>query len=308
MTDAPNVSVVVPAYNCCSVLPEAIESVRRQSYQDFEVLLVDDGSTDGTWEVIRKIAADWPKVRAIRAEHKGLAAARNRAIAEMKGKWIALLDADDIWQPEKLQRCMDFLAGHQHLRIVYTPMDPIRLDGQPMKGHSKPCKAGWLTEELFYSIFVHDPAVVFHKDVVEACGGFDESLPVCVGHEFWLRVSTKFEFGLIDQPLALRRWHESSVTRSDRARARRARAKVLERFYNQYGGRELLKEKQKARRRLARVQYGAGKILFQQRRFHEAAEYLRKARQIDPSFWKTYPFAIATAVGRFLGLAIDETG
>ncbi|MCD4699608.1 MAG: glycosyltransferase, partial [Phycisphaerae bacterium] len=210
----PTVSVIIPAYNCGQMLRQAVDSVRRQTYQDLEVIIVDDGSTDDTPEVVRELAADWSKIRPILAEHKGLAAARNRAVAEMRGQWIALLDADDLWIPEKLARCMDYLADHEGVSIVYTPMQPIRMSGEPMAGHSKPCLAGQLTRKLFKSIFVHDPAAVFHKRVIEKCGGFDESLPVCVGHEFWLRATTEFEFGLINEPLAQRRWHEKSLTRS----------------------------------------------------------------------------------------------
>jgi len=302
----PKVSVIIPAYNCGPLVRQAAESVRRQTYQDFEVIIVDDGSTDDTWRIVEGIAADWPKVRPIRAEHKGLAAARNRAIAEMAGQWIALLDADDLWLPDKLRRCMDYLADHGDLRIVYSPMETVRMDGRPLEGHSKPCHAGRLTEKLFHSIFVHDPAAVFHKCVIEACGGFDESLPVCVGHEFWLRVSRKFEFGLIDEPLAVRRWHDKSLTRRDRARARITKSAVLERFYFERGGSELLADRNKARRRLARVHYGTGKILLQQRRCRQAEQYLAKAVRLAPTRLKAYPFYAACKLARVFGLGRDE--
>ena len=289
---APTVSVIIPTYNCGHLVAEAVDSVRAQTYRDFEVIVVDDGSTDDTWPTIEKLAASWGKIRAIHSEHAGLAAARNRAIARMRGEWIALLDADDLWEPQKLQRCMDYLAAHRHLRIVYTPMAPIREDRTPMIGHSKPCHAGQLTEKLFESIFVHDPAAVFHKLVIEACGGFDESLPVCVGHEFWLRVSAKFEFGLIDEALALRRWSETSLTRANRLRGRLIKAKMLERFYFEKGGRELLAANV-ALPRLARVHYSAGKILLAAGRYQEAAEYLRKAMRYRPGLLKSYPVYLA---------------
>jgi len=288
----PTVSVIIPAYNCAEVLAEAVESVRAQTYQDYEVIVVDDGSTDDTWATIERLVGEFDKLRPIRAEHKGLAAARNRAIAEMRGQWIALLDADDLWLPEKLARCLDFLAANEHLSIVYTPMDPIKLDGTPMAGHSKPCQAGWLTRELFASIFVHDPAAVFHKRVIDTCGGFDESLPVCIGHEFWLRVSPHFEFGLIDEPLALRRWHDASLTRSNRSRGRRIKAGMLERFYFELGGADLV-PKAEAARRLSRVHYSAGKILLKEGQGRLAREYLAKAIRYRRGNLKAYPFYLA---------------
>ena len=294
----PTVSVIIAAYNCPDLLAEAVESVRRQSYRDFEVIVVDDGSTDRTWSVVEAMERDWPKLRGIRAEHKGLAAARNRGIREMRGQWIALLDADDLWLGEKLRRCMDYLAAHADVSIVYTPMTPIRLDGVPMKGHSKPCRAGRLTRELFKSIFIHDPAAVFHKRVIETCGPFDESLPVCVGHEFWLRVSTQFEIGLIDEPLAMRRWHEKSLTRSDRARARCVKAAMLERFYFQRGGRELL-DRREALGRLSKVSYRAGKILLR-REPRRARQYLARAIRYDRTNLKAYPLYLAARLAQLL--------
>ncbi len=304
----PQVSVVVPAYNCGELVREAIDSVREQTFGDLEVIVVDDGSTDNTWDVIQQVAASWERVRAIRIEHTGHAAARNRAIAEMNGRWIALLDADDLWLPTKLQRCMEYLGEHPEMSIVYTPMDPVRMDGTRMKGHSKPFHSARLTEKLFHSIFVHDPAVVFHKRVIDECGGFDESLDVCVGHEFWLRVSRKFEFGLIDEALALRRWSEKTLTRSNRSHARMVKAVMLERFYFEKGGRELLDDHRAALRRLARVNYSAGKILTQQRRFGEASGYLRKAIRYCPTHLKTYPLYLASLLGSLLGLSRRAEG
>lgn len=291
----PTVSVIIPAYNCAALLAEAVASVRAQTYEDYEVIVVDDGSTDDTADVAEKLAADWPRMRAIRAEHKGLAAARNRAVTEMKGQWIAMLDADDLWLPEKLQRCMDYLAEHADLSIVYTPMAPITLAGEIITGHSKPCLAGRLTEQLFQSIFVHDPASVIHKRVIEECGGFDESLPVSVGHEFWLRVSTKFEFGLIDEPLALRRWSEQSLTRRNRSRGRRIKADMLERFYFQKGGNQLV-PRRPAMRRLSSVHYKAGKLLLAEGDPREARRYLAKAVKYKPTNLRAWPVLLAAAV------------
>jgi len=288
----PTVSVIIPAYNCEGLVSEAVASVREQTYRDVEAIVVDDGSTDGTWEVVQRLGRHWPDLRTMRIEHAGLAAARNAAVARMTGQWIALLDADDLWLPEKLERCMAFLAAHPELSIVYTPMAPIRMDGSPMAGHSKPCREGRLTAELFESIFVHDPAAVFHKRVIETCGGFNESLPVCVGHEFWLRVSVQFAFGLIDEPLALRRWSETSLTRSRRSQGRKIKARMLEEFYFAKGGADLV-ETSAAMKRLARVNYSAGKALLGEGRPHEAAALLAKAMHFRRTWPKPYLYYLA---------------
>ncbi len=293
----PAVSVILPAYNAEAFIAETVESIRQQSYENFEVIAVDDGSTDRTGDILDKLAADWPKLRVIHQDNQGLAKARNNAIAQMAGDYTALQDADDIWLSEKLERCMDFLQSNPDISIVYTPMAPFDgLTGNRMEGHSKPCKAGWLSEDLFMSIFVHDPAAVFHKRVIEKCGGFCEDIPVSIGNEFWLRVSPHFEFGLIDEPLALRRWTESSLTRSNRLRGRKIKAAVLENFYYKLGGKEFL-PKRKAMARLAKVNYHAGKILLQKFQFRQGLGYLLKALRYRPLYLKVYPLVIVAAVG-----------
>ena len=291
--------MIIPAYNCEGLVAEAVASVREQTYRDFEAIVVDDGSTDGTWDVIQDLARQWPELRTMRIEHAGLAAARNAAISQMTGRWIALLDSDDLWLSEKLERCMAFLDAHPDLSIVYTPMAPIRMDGRAMTGHSKPCQAGWLTAKLFQSIFVHDPAAVFHKRVIETCGGFNESLPLCVGHDFWLRVSVKFAFGLIDEPLALRRWSETSLTRSRRSQGGRIKARMLEEFYFEKGGCDLV-DRSAAMKRLAKVHYNAGKGILGEGRPHEAAAMLAKAIGFRRTWIKPYPYYLAAlAAGVF---------
>jgi glycosyltransferase involved in cell wall biosynthesis len=298
--DTPTVSVILPAYNAEAFVAQAVESVRAQTYTDYELIAVDDGSTDRTGEILDELAQTFPAMRVIHQANAGLAAARNAAIAQMRGEYIALLDADDLWLPEKLDRCMAYLKEHSDLSIVYTPMDPFDgATGERMEGHSKSCHAGWLTEQLFMSIFVHDPAAVFHKRVIATCGPFDESLPVSVGNEFWLRVSTKFAFGLIDEPLALRRWTEESLTRSNRLRGRRIKADMLEDLYYQKGGKELIPRK-KAMRRLAKVNYSAGKLLLQQFQCRAALKRFAKAIRFRPGFLKTYPFALFSLLGSII--------
>ncbi|MBN1556346.1 MAG: glycosyltransferase family 2 protein [Phycisphaerae bacterium] len=293
----PTVSVILPAYNAEAFIAEAVESVRAQTYTDYELIAVDDGSTDRTGEILDELAKEFPAMRVVRQANTGLAGARNAAVAAMRGTYIALLDADDLWLPEKLARCVAFLEENPHLSIVYTPMTPFDgATGERMEGHSKPCHAGELTEKLFGSIFVHDPAAVFHKRVIETCGGFDESLPVSIGNEFWLRVSVHFAFGLIDEPLALRRWSETSLTRSNRLRGRLIKADMLEAFYFHKGGRDRI-PRAKAMRRLAKVNYSAGKLLLRQFRCREAMKRFVKALRFRPGYFKAYPFALFSLLG-----------
>jgi glycosyltransferase involved in cell wall biosynthesis len=298
---SPTVSVILPAYNAEAFIEETVGSITAQTYTDYEIIAVNDGSSDRTGEILDRLAAATPQMRVIHQENQGLAKARNNAIAQMKGQYIALQDADDLWLPEKLEKCLAFLTAHPDLSIVYTPMAPFDgKTGERMTGHSKPCQAGWLAEKLFMSIFVHDPASVFHRRIIETCGGFCEEIPVSVGHEFWLRVSPHFAFGVIDEPLALRRWTEESLTRRNRLRGRRIKARLLEEFFDKYRDAKShddpnrpLVDPIKARRRLAKVNYHAGKLLLQQRQCRQARPYLKKALHFHPGYLKVYAFYLA---------------
>ena len=299
--ETPSVSVILPCYNAEPHIRETVASIRAQTYQDFEVVAVNDGSTDTTGEILDEITREWnakadtlyPKMRVIHQHNTGLAKARNVAIAAMTGEYIALQDSDDLWTPEKLSDCMAFFAGNPSLSIVYTPMQPFDdATGKLMEGHSKPCHAGQLTEKLFMSIFVHDPSAVFHRRVIDTCGGFCEEIPVSIGHEFWLRVAPHFEFGLINEPLAMRRWTPHSLTRCNRLRGRQIKARILEQFYFEGGGKELIPRRH-AMRRLAKVNYHAGKILLKERRGREAVPYLAKALKYRPTYLRVYPQFLA---------------
>ncbi len=300
---APRVSVILPCYNAEPFIRETVESIRAQTYTDYEIIAVNDGSADRTGEILDELAAEmnaggseYPKMRVIHQANAGLARARNVAIDAMSGEYIALLDSDDLWLPEKLQRCMDFLDAHPDLSVVYTPMDPFDgATGERMEGHSKACHAGDLAEKVFMSIFIHDPAAVFHRRVVDTVGGFCEEIPVSIGHEFWLRVSLKFAFGLIDEPLALRRWTPESLTRRNRLRGRKIKARILETFYFEMGGKDVV-DRTLAMRRLAKVNYHAGKILLKDLRGREALAYLTKAIGYRKGYLRVYPLVALAAL------------
>ena len=287
---SPTVTVIIPAYNCATYLRAAVESVRAQTYQDFEVILVDDGSTDNTLELAKELGSGWPAMRVIHIEHAGLARARNVALEQMTGQWVALMDCDDLWNPTKLKKAMDFLDAHPWMSVVYHPMAPISPEGRSLRIAGRRGRQGWITEKLFHRAFIHDPSVVFHKRVVQECGPFDQSLPVCVGQEFWLRVSMRFPIGMIHEVLAQRRCLESSLTLRNSVRSGRVKVEVLERFYFEQGGRELLQHRRRALSRLAKVRYAAGRLFLGQKEYQDAADYLAKAIRYCPTFVKSYPY------------------
>ena len=293
MADHPLVSVIIPTYNRRDLVARAIESACTQTYSNVEVIVIDDGSTDGTGDAVQRLGYD---VTYLYQSNRGLAAARNAAIKSSRGELVALLDSDDWWLGTKLERCVGYLQAHRNVDVVYTPMLTVDSRGNPMQGHDKKCLQGRLLDELFENVFIHDPAAVFQRTVWEHVGGFDESLPVCVGHNFWLRVAVDHTFGLIDEPLAVRTWLKDSLTRGDRIRGHRSKIDMLTRFYNEHPGRRKLSP-ERARRSLARAYYSAGKACLSGGDVPLAVRYLREAIRYRPK-WGKARFFYVLALGR----------
>jgi glycosyltransferase involved in cell wall biosynthesis len=291
----PLVSVIIPTFNRRELVRRAIDSVLAQTYRHYEIVVQDDGSTDGTGDALSglsgQICYEWQP-------NAGLAAARNAAIRRSQGTLIALLDSDDVWTTDKLQRCVAHLQSHPADDVVYTPMATVAADGRVMTGHSKPCKSGWLLDDLFRDIFIHDPAAVFYRQVWERVGGFDETLPVCVGHNFWLRVAVAHRFGLIDEPLAVRTWLKDSLTRSKKARVFRIKAEMLFRFYEYQGGKERL-NRSLAQRALAKACLTAGRLAFREGDGTQAQRLLGGAVYYRPTLRGRAMWLLATCQRRW---------
>lgn len=196
------ISIIIPTTNRASVLKEAIDSVLEQSYRDFELIVVDDGSTDETPQLLSQYG---DKIKVIRQENKGVSAARNSGIAASQGEWIAFLDSDDLWKPQKLEKQVEWLKAHPQVRICHTDEIWIRNGTRvnPMKKHAKP--AGWIFEKCLPFCVVSPSSVLIHKSVLESVGPFDETLPACEDYDLWLRVAAKFPFGFVAQKLIVKR-------------------------------------------------------------------------------------------------------
>ncbi|HVP10337.1 MAG TPA: glycosyltransferase [Phycisphaerae bacterium] len=293
----PAVSIIIPTYNRVRLLREALDSVSRQTFRDFEVIVVDDGSTEN----VAAVAADHPtRPTVLRQQRKGPAAARNRGIQAARGAILAFLDSDDLWLPEKLERFIAALNAAPGVRIFYGPMAPITEDGRPVPGRSKPCRGGRITEHLFCSSFVHVPTVVCRKDVLLQAKCFDESLPVCEDYDLWLRLSVKETFGLIEEPLALRRLHGDRLSKACMSRNLAIKATVLRRFYEATRAQGCLNPKV-AETRLARVCFVAARAALWNGDYQRAAELCRASRHYGQNPVRTWPIALAAAVLGCLG-------
>lgn len=198
----PRVSVIIPTYNRAGLVPEAVASVLAQTYRDFELLVVDDGSTDGTREVL---AAFGGEIQVLRPHRGGVSAARNRGISAAQGEWLAFLDSDDLWLPEKLARQMALMAAQPRLLLSQTEETWVRrgVRVNPPRSHRK--EGGRIFLRSLERCLVSPSAAVLHRSLFEAHGGFDESLPAAEDYDLWLRLSWRYEVGLLPEPLVIKR-------------------------------------------------------------------------------------------------------
>lgn len=215
MAHAPTVSVIVPAFNVEQYLADAVRSAVRQTYTDLEVVITDDGSTDATWAIARDLAWRHPgKVLATRTENGGPSKARNAAIAIARGQFFALLDSDDIWEPEFLARQMAVFAKHPEADLV---SGNGRFLGGARHGLTvRPCPDARPPITL-ETIITDEEAVfvmtVFRRSVHEKVGGFDESLRGNEDFDYWMRAALAgFRFVRNDEPLAWYRRRDDSLS------------------------------------------------------------------------------------------------
>lgn len=294
--DCPRISVIIPTYNRLGYLREALDSVHAQTFGEYEVIVVDDGST----EDIAGGVADHPaRPRVVRQDRSGPGAARNRGIEAAAADTIAFLDSDDLWAPTKLERFIGLLDDAPEVRIAYGPMHPVDAERHDVPGRTKPCHDGQITTALFLSSFVHVPTVVCHKSTLVDIGGFDPTLPVCEDYDLWLRLSVREPFALIDEPLAYRRLHKDRLSKSSMARNLSVKADVLRRFRESNEGRRLLPEKV-ADERLARVLFVAGREAMRARHYDDALRFISESRRYGGSAFRTLPIKVGAGVMRTL--------
>ena len=198
----PTVSVIIPTYNRGWVLAEAIDSVLSQEFSDYELIVVDDGSTDNTREVLGSYGRD---ITVLQQANRGVSAARNRGIAASQAPLVAFLDSDDLWLPPKLGRQVEFFKNNPEALICQTEEHWVRNGKRvnPKRRHQK--ISGMIFVPSLALCLVSPSAVMIRKTLFDAVGPFDESLPACEDYDLWLRVSCRYPVFLIDEPLIVKR-------------------------------------------------------------------------------------------------------
>jgi len=212
----PKVSVIIPSYNCEPYIAETIDSILNQSFKDIELIVVDDGSTDRTQQIVASYGAP---VRLITQANARVCAARNRGIREAKGEFICLMDHDDYWFPGKLARQLEEFEKHPEAGAVYSAFicwhtdldgrfpEPECFDLSCYPDDIDPDFSGWIYHQFLLDCWMLTSTAMFRADVFQKCGVFDEALPYSEDWELWLRISREFPMIQLQRPTTLYRQH-----------------------------------------------------------------------------------------------------
>lgn len=206
------VSVVIPAYNAMAYLPDAVQSVLMQTFTDFEVLIVNDGSSDNLVQWAKSITDK--RVQLISQARQGVSVARNTGISKARGEYIAFLDADDLWQPTKLAKQVEFLDSHSLVGLVSTWVTLIDEQGKFLSAAKLCFKPNNIWQQMLEQCLISCGSVpMVRRSCFETVGLFEPSLQFGEDWEMWTRIAARYDFGLLEECLVSYRQHSKNASR-----------------------------------------------------------------------------------------------
>ena len=211
-TSLPLVSVIIPVFNAEQYIEATLDSVFAQTYSNLQVIVVDDGSTDRSRELLTKFA---DKIQLIAINNSGVSVARNLAVKHAKGEWLAFIDADDIWLPNKLEVQLSRLGACKwsHTNSFYIGS---HYQGTETRSDFTPQFAGKVFDKLVLENFITTSTVLIHRSVYQEVGGFDESLASLEDWQLWLNIAKTYPVAYVSEPLAQYRVYNGSTSRKGR--------------------------------------------------------------------------------------------
>lgn len=210
--NSPTVSVVMSVFNGQIFLAEAVESILNQTFRDFELLVIDDGSTDGTFEILAKYARNDERVRVHSHENKGRAASLNLGIGFAKGSYIARMDADDIALPDRLKDQMQFMERHPEVGLLGGAYERITREGLALNTVWPPLEDSEIRRRLLSDNPMCHPAILMRKDVAVASGGYRKALLDADDYDLWLRIAERCQLANLNQVVLRYRIHGKQVS------------------------------------------------------------------------------------------------
>ena len=284
---SPSFSVIMAVYNRTDYLREAIESVQLQTCGDWELILIDDGSTDHTSAIVDQWAGGDRRIHVFHEAHAGLAAARNHGLRVARGRWIAYLDSDDVWFPQTLDYFARYIDRHGDARFLYGYRHRLR-DGRitHLRGVYEDRFTG--PDELFHRMFLSPMSVCHDRELAMQVGGYDPNLRYCDDYDFFLRMSMQCSLEPIGLATGLKRRHRSNMSRIS-GESQMVEAEVLRRFAQRHGAKAGLGAAGISKR-LGRIYFRAAKEYFREHRYACAFSALQLAQQFR---WTIRGWALA---------------
>lgn len=278
----PTVSVIIHTYNNEKFIGETIDSVLNQTYNDYEIIVVDDGSEDGTRDALLPYMQ---KIRYHYKENGGIASAKNTGISLSNAEFIAFLDHDDLWVPDKLKIQMEYFDVHPHIGLVYAKYASFRDDKElrtkPEKGYS-----GWIFKNLLSKSIVQTSTVMVKRECLNAVGPYDESFKLADEYDMFLRIAKRFQCGFVDKRLTRYRVHDMNASKNDLL-FDKENLRVFKKVYNGYTDLDE-KEKKILRKRIAMYSIKVAGGLYNQGQLEESMKYQKEARKYLPFHKKLF--------------------
>jgi glycosyltransferase involved in cell wall biosynthesis len=289
-------SVIIPSYNRGYILREAVDSVLGQSLQDFELLVIDDGSTDNTREAVDSI--DDERVHYYYKENGGVSSARNLGMSKAKGEYVAFLDSDDIWPGDFLEVMAGALDSKQDYGLAYTATTVLHEDGSKEEGYNRDrCVSGEITTELFEKSFIWPMAVLIRRDILDNFW-FDEKLKNSDDNDAFLRLSVRAKFLFVSEIEVIRRSSGDAHSKARFVLGSCNRALSLERFYYQLGG-ERYVPKNRAKKKISKVYRRAAER-------HRKAGYRKGSLYLYKRAIRYNPFDVRLYSGLIKSMGMDK--
>jgi glycosyltransferase involved in cell wall biosynthesis len=287
-------SVVIPTYNTSAFLADAVDSALAQEGTRAEVIVVDDGSTDATPALLERYG---DRITVIRQENRGLPAARNRGIAASSSTFVAFLDADDAWEPHKSLKQLAYMREHPDCGLVFCDAYRIDEQGRRVGGvmiGDLDLDDGRCVGRLFQTNFIVVPGTMVRRSVLEAVGGFDESLPSVEDYDLWLRIAAVSTIGMLPEALARYRVHGGQMS-GNRERMLAAELRVLRNALDRSPEIQRLPPA-KVSRRFARLYDESGWWDLREGLLARASGKFARAVRADPLWPRPYAHLLETAL------------
>jgi glycosyltransferase involved in cell wall biosynthesis len=225
------ISIITATYNMAEYIGETLDSILAQDYPDIESIVIDDGSTDNTLEVLKPYLQD-PRVRLIQQANAGQTVAKNRGISEAQGEFVAFCDADDTWRQDKLSKQIPAFEDNE-VAVAFSDINFMDGEGQVFDSKHMKRVGGQITAPLLIDNFIPFPTSIVRAAVLDEVGGFDKNLTMSIDYDLWLRISVDYRFAYIEEPLANYRIWEGQMSKRLGERLENFN-QLLQRFFATY--------------------------------------------------------------------------